>query len=53
MKKENVNEKEYNATRKQMKTDVLSLKKEYNAQIDRVVSIPKSENDFKNYHYHV
>ena len=30
----------------------ISLKKEYNAQIDRVVSIPKSENDFKNYHYH-
>lgn len=31
----------------------ISLKKEYNAQIDRVVSLPKSENDFKNYHYHV
>lgn len=28
------------------------LKKEYNAQIDRVLSIPKSENEFKNYHYH-
>lgn len=31
----------------------ISLKKEYNAQINRVLSIPKSENDFKNYHYHV
>lgn len=31
----------------------ISLKKEYNAQIDRVLSIPKSEDDFKNYHYHV
>lgn len=30
----------------------ISLKKEYNAQIDRVVSFPKTENDFKNYHYH-
>ena len=30
----------------------ISLKKEYNAQIDRVLSIPKSEDDFKNYHHH-
>ncbi len=30
----------------------ISLKKEYNSQIDRVLSFPKSENDFKNYHYH-
>lgn len=30
----------------------IHLKKEYNAQIDRILSVPKSEDEFKNYHYH-
>ena len=43
MKKENVNEKEYNATRKQMKTDVLSLKKEYNLLKRSLSATPTEE----------
>ena len=43
MKKENVNEKEYNATRKQMKTDVLSLKKEYNVLKRSLSATPTEE----------
>ncbi len=30
----------------------IKINKSYNCQVDRVLSIPKDENDFKNYNYH-